>query len=431
MGRDAFGQVTDVMSLSQMRSIVHCRDKKVALWSGAVSSGKTFSSLWAFLMAVPRAPRGGNIVIVGRTLDTVYANVFKLLTDPAIFGDLAKHVSYTQGAKTATILGREVLVYGANDGTSETKIRGSTIGLAYVDELTILPEGFWDMLYTRLRVPGARVMATTNPGSQNHWLRKKWILKAEQKGLIHFHFTMDDNPSLEPEYVAEQKAAFAGVFYDRFIRGLWTNAEGAVYSMWDAEKHVVPWGDLPPIERVLSVGTDYGTTNTTAAVMLGLTAEEIPRLVLLDEWSYSSRDNHGRTVSDDYLARNIIDWLPQRHHPEGNPLPEYVFLDPSAASLRTRMRELGTTTWAADNDVSAGIGDVGALLDRGRLIVSDRCAGVLEEITEFQWDPKAAEKGVDAVIKRDDHFMDALRYAVRSSRNLWAPYINYTDKEAA
>ncbi len=37
---------------------------------------------------------------------------------------------------------------------------------------------------------------------------------------------------------------------------------------------------------------DYGTTNTTAALMLGVTDEKKPRLILMDEWRYNPKD-HG------------------------------------------------------------------------------------------------------------------------------------------
>src|SRR5690606_26942246 len=97
---------------------------------------------------------------------------------------------------------------------------------AYVDEATIIPQAFWQMLVTRLSVDGARLLATTNPGSKSHWLRKEWILKAASVGLIHFAFTMEDNPSLSEQFKADMRASYSGVFYQRFINGEWTNAEG-------------------------------------------------------------------------------------------------------------------------------------------------------------------------------------------------------------
>lgn len=422
---DPLAPLMKLMSRAQILSIADCQSKKIAIWSGAVSAGKTYVSLYAFLFAILDAPTGGRIIIVGRTLDTIQTNIFTLLTDPEIFGELAKQVQYTPGAKTAKILGRTVYLYGANNAESETKIRGMTVALAYVDEATILPEGFWDMLMTRLRVKGARLLATTNPDSKNHWLRKKWILQASKKNVIHFSFTMDDNPSLDPDYVRDTKAQFAGLFYQRMILGKWTNAEGAVYPMWDEDRHLIKHADLPPIARTLAVGMDYGTTNPTVAILLGLTDEEHPRLVAIDEWHYSSAEHHGETLPDVELSRRFRDWLASKHGPEGAyvPSPEFVFLDPSAASMRAQLHSDGLTPWAADNTVLDGIADIANLLAQGKLIVTDRCETFLAEITEYEWDEKASDEGRDEVVKRDDHSLDAARYAIRSTVGYWQPVI--------
>ena len=417
----ALAPLMSCMSRAQIISLVDSRTAKIAIWSGSVSAGKTYISLYEFLFAVLDASTTGRIIIVGRTLDTIQTNIFTLLTDPAIFGDLTKYIKYTPGAKTAVILGRTVYLYGANDASSETKIRGMTVSLAYVDEATILPEGFWDMLITRLRVKGARCLATTNPGSKNHWLRKKWILKAAEKNLVHFRFTMRDNPSLDPDYVSDMKRSYAGVFYQRMIEGQWTNAEGAVYPMWDEKRHLIKHADLPPIKSTLAVGIDYGTTNTTVALLLGITDEEQPRLVFIDEWHYSSAEHHGETLPDIELSRRFREWLATNHGTDNVyvPAPEFVFLDPSAASMRSQLHHDGISSWGADNAVLDGIQTLASLLAQDKLIVTDRCEIFLAEVTEYEWDSKAAEKGEDAVVKVDDHAMDGARYSVQSTIGQW------------
>ncbi|WP_427870555.1 PBSX family phage terminase large subunit [Leucobacter luti] len=420
-----------MFSPKQLKFLATWHLKKHTILSGAVSAGKTFVSLWAFLLAIKRAPKHGQIIMIGRTLGTLNTNVLQLLLAESIFGRLALQIKYTPGAKTARILGRTVHLYGAGDSNAETKIRGMTVCLAYIDEATLLPEPFWNMLITRLRVPGAKLIATTNPGGRNHWLRMKWILRAEQTDTQHFSFTMDDNPSLEPDYIALQKAAFTGVFYDRFILGKWTAAAGVIYREFEDQRHVIRRQDLPPLERCLSIGIDYGTTNTTAAVLLALTKERTPRLVVLGAWGYNSADHLGVTLPDVELSRRLRAWADDdgekpKFHLGAFVTPEYWFLDPSAASLRAQLAADEQVTWKADNRVLPGIADISNLLAKDRLLfVGETCEGVLEEITEYAWDPKAAEEGEDAVLKVNDHYMDALRYAIRSTRGVWAPILGF------
>jgi hypothetical protein len=111
-------------------------------------------------------------------LQTIERNIIEPMQNADLYGDLAQHVQHTRGSNMAVILGRQVHLVGANDARSEEKIRGATVELAYVDEATLLPIGFWEMLQTRLRVPTSRLLATTNPGASQHWLRIGWICSA-------------------------------------------------------------------------------------------------------------------------------------------------------------------------------------------------------------------------------------------------------------
>lgn len=400
------------MSDAQIRSIAYAPRRKVALWEGSVSAGKTVASLWAFLFALRTAPTNGLVVIIGKTLQTIYQNLFTLLQSDEIFGALAGQVRYTPGATSARILGREVMVVGANDAKSEGKIRGATIALAYVDEATLLPQGFWPMLLTRLRVPGARLLATTNPGPRNHWLRKDYILRADAVGMQVFSFTMDDNPSLTAEYVADMKRSFTGVFYERYILGRWVNAEGAVYDGFDESRHV---GPLPAGVTILAklVGFDYGTVNASAAVCLGLGSDR--RLYVIGDWRHDSRAGEARWT-DAELSAGLRAWMPDD--------VESVHVDPSAASFIEQLWRDGVRVFAADNSVLDGIRRVASLLATGQMQIVD-APNLVEEIPGYVWDPKASERGEDKPFKENDHQSDAWRYSVNAAYGLWYGQVDW------
>ncbi|MFL2001446.1 PBSX family phage terminase large subunit [Microbacterium sp. A1-JK] len=421
--------VERLVSRAQILSIVDAMSKKLALWYGSVSAGKTVASLFAFLLAVVVAPRTGIIIIAGGSLQTIYQNVFVLFQNTAIFGSvISSQIEYTPGATSARILGREVLLVGAKDAKAVGRIQGATVALAYVDEAALMPEAFWNMLISRLRVDGARLLATMNPASRNHWIRKNWIVPGAAKNLISFHFTMKDNPNLSAEYIADMEASFSGVFYDRMIKGEWTNAEGAVYPMWDPARHVIPFADLPPLRDVMGIGMDYGTTNTTAALMLGITLERKPRMVLMDEWTYNPSEHGDIRLTDSALSSRFRAWLPQDHTPYPLTIrPRFLMLDPAAASMHMQLhqdlRGTGLSPWPAVNDVLPGIKTVANLLGNDQLIATDRCTGWMEEVTEYRWDAKATDNGDDEVVKENDHSLDAGRYITHSTANYWKPQL--------
>jgi len=55
-------------------------------------------------------------------------------------------------------------------------------------------------------------------------------------------------------------------------------------------------------------------------------------------------------------------------------------------------------------------------MQRGNLKVLSCCPNTIREIETYSWDPKAAERGEDKPLKRDDHTTDALRYAMATHK---------------
>lgn len=396
------------LSRKQLRSIGRAT-ARINLWHGSVRSGKTVASLLAFVIAVAAAGPSGLILICGRSLQTIERNVFEPLTDPRLFGPLAKHIRHTRGATTATILGRTVHLIGASDVRAEGRLRGLTAQLAYVDEATLVPESFWTQLLARLSTPGARLLATTNPDSPRHWLKAGYLDRAHELNLRAWHFRLADNPSLTPQYVADLSAEYVGLWRRRMIDGAWVVAEGAVYDTWDEQQFVVD--TLPPILRYWCAA-DYGTTNPFAALVLGLGADD--RLYVVSEWRHDSKAAH-RQMTDAQYSEAVRAWL-RRLDIE----PEWTFIDPSAASFVTQLWADGHPgVTRADNDVRAGIRSVSSALAAGLLYVHRSCAGLLDELPGYSWDPAASAKGEDRPIKTADHSVDALRYAVHSTAHEW------------
>jgi PBSX family phage terminase large subunit len=401
----------------------------VNVCDGSIRAGKTFVTLLRWAIYVARAPRGGELVMIGRTRDSIWRNLIAPMQDPALFGPIADQVIGNVGAPTVSILGRRVHLIGASDAKAEKVIRGMTVAGAYVDEITVLAEEFFTQLLGRMSVPGAKLFGSTNPDNPGHWFKVKFLDRlSELTNWRHWRFTMDDNPSLTDEYRESKRREFTGLWFRRFIQGEWVAADGAVYPMWDPEKHVVPWEDLPRFERYLSVGIDYGTNNPTAAVLLGVAPDldeygrkTRRRLYLVDEWGVPK--GHGKT--DLELSAGLRDWLDTPHHPTQHLVPEYTVVDPSAASFKVQLYKDGVQNLHnADNDVEYGIKTLASLLGHGNLLVSDRCRGFINEVTGYSWDEKAALEGKDKPVKVADHYCDAVRYAVATTESLWSDLID-------
>lgn len=440
MGADQ-AAVLRLLGAKQVRSIVESQTTpQIALWAGAVRSGKTIASLIAFLLAIQEAPQQGLIVVVGRTLQTIERNVIDPLQADELFGWCAPYVHHTRGSGVATILGRPVHLVGASDVRSEARIRGATISLAYVDEATLLPQPFWMMLLSRLSTPNARMFATTNPDSPNHWLRKHFMLRSGAVGMRYWNFRLEDNPSLTLAYVERLKRQYTGLWYRRFIDGAWCTAEGAIYEEWDDSIHVVPWFQ-PPEGWTRWWSVDFGFVHP---FICQFWAEDPDgRLWLYREIVYTHRlvEDHARDIlSTVRRPRADIDWAKLGREPDPKnqadwewtePRPRAVICDHDAEDRATLERHLGMGTVAAKKTVSDGIqAFAGRLRPAGdgkpRLFVMRDAVverdpqmeaaktpiGLEEEITGYVWDTGGGKKAKEVPLKEKDDSCDAGRYVV-------------------
>lgn len=427
-------QAQAVLSPKQLLAIADA-DGRVNLWEGSIRSGKTFSSLLAWLAFVANAPLTGELVMIGNSKHSIYRNLFAPIENAPEYAFIREGIRYRAGGEYAYIFGRRVHVLGANDSRSEQKVRGMTVVGAYIDELTIINHDFFKQVLGRMSATGARLYATTNPDSPAHWLKAEYLDHLrELPDWRVFHFTLDDNVALDPAYVRSIKREYSGLWYKRFILGLWVAAEGAIYNMWDPERHVVRWRDLPTIRNMVAVGMDYGTTNASTGLMLGVTRELVDghyrsRLALVDEWRYDSRAHGGMTKTDVELSHLYRTWLETPHLPEGNPgnayRPRFHVVDPSAASFSAQLRKDGIVSAPAKNDVAYGIRLIASLLGEGRLIVSDRCEGFITEAPGYAWDAKRSQQGEDAPVKVADHSLDGARYAIATTEQVWGPMVDW------
>ncbi|MGW2724813.1 PBSX family phage terminase large subunit [Streptomyces sp. NPDC001492] len=400
------------MSRKQMDFVANST-ARINIASGSIRAGKTISTLLRWLIYVASAPLGGELAVVAKTTNTAASNVFIPLQDPNLFGPLAQHVHYTRGAPTATILGRSVRVIGANDIRAEERLRGMTCAGALVDEATLVPQEFWTQLLGRMSVPGAKLFASTNPGSPAHWLKRDFIDRRDELGIRYWHYTLDDNPSLAPEYVAAIRAEFVGLWFRRFVLGEWIAAEGAVFDMWDDERHITD--TLPEIAKWIGVGVDYGQTNPFHATLMGLGRDR--RLYIASEWRYDGRQQR-RQLTDLEYSERLRHWLADVPG-IGAVRPQFVTVDPSAASFSAQLRRDRLTPTPANNAVLDGIRTMSSLLSAGKLLVHSSCKGLINEMPGYAWDDKAAEKGEDKPIKVADHGIDSTRYVTYTTRALW------------
>lgn len=368
---------------------------KINIWQGAVRSGKTYSSIVRFLDEVLNGP-AGDYAILTKTYDTFRRNILSTLTE--IIGVDAR---YYMGKREMIIWGKRIFIIGCDDRGAESKIRGATFGGAYVDEATEIPDCVFRMLISRTMIGDARIFATTNPSSPYHWLKTEFL--DNNPDVLSWAFVLDDNPLLTKDEKDYLKRQYKGIWYKRYIEGLWVQAEGAIYDFFDVGLHAM---DYPTNSAEYYIcGVDYGTTNACAFVMLGVNRSAYPNIWVEKEYYYDSRVKQRQKTDSEYaddLERFIA----------GKPV-KAIYIDPSAASFKLELQRRGVQSLMdANNEVIDGIRFVGDCINNGTLKVVKSCVNLLKEIQSYVWDERSFKTGVDKPIKENDHALDALRYAM-------------------
>lgn len=413
----------DFVPFSQKQSIVmswwtpnsRYKDFDAIICDGAVRSGKTVSEALSFVLWSMSTFDGKNFALCGKTVGGLRRNVLgplkqMLKSTGYIIEDSRMEGCFCIGAidkETKKKVTNYYYIFGGKDESSQDLIQGITLAGVFFDEVALMPESFVNQATARCSVEGAKFWFSCNPNSPFHWFKKEWINKVTEHKVLYLHFTMDDNPSLSEDVKNRYKTLYTGVFYKRYILGLWVAADGIVYPMFDPDVHAV---QLKRNWTRIFVAGDFGIQNATTFGIFGYYAPE-RRYHEIASYYHSGRDDGQKTTKEyaDDLKQFLTDNLV---------MPEYITLDPSAAPMIVELRKdpyfarHGIDILPAKNRVDLGIQVVSFLLNERKFTLDPSCIKDIEEFTTYAWDSDKLDKGVEEVIKIDDHAMDKIRYAI-------------------
>ena len=410
------------------------KDHDGIIADGAIRSGKTVSMSLSFVFWAMSSFNGQNFAMCGKTIGSFRRNVLfwlKLMLKSRGY-QVTDHRADNLVIVSRWDVENYFYIFGGKDERSQDLIQGITLAGVFFDEVALMPESFVNQATGRCSVDGSKFWFNCNPDGPYHWFKVNWIDKATGylgkkrteeikkkaqaenrdhglKKLLYLHFTMDDNLSLSEKIKARYRGMYTGVFYKRYIQGLWCMAAGVIYDMFDPDRHVRTILSFfgQSIDGGRYVSCDYGTQNATVFLLWNKGIDR--KWYCIREYYYSGRDK-GKQKTDAEYADDLEKWL------EGTKI-RAVIVDPSAASFIAELRKRGFKVLKAKNEVLDGIRLVGTLLNQGKIVFAESCPNTIKEFGSYIWDAKAAEHGEDKPVKEHDHAMDAVRYFVYTILN--------------
>lgn len=392
-------------------------DKKYTLLEGSVRSGKTFAIDAKLICHLNVYNVRGKRIICGATKQSVYKNI--LLDIFAVVGK--KNYAYNRANGELWLFGVQWFVIGAKDEASYKQILGMTVGIAICDEFVEFPQSFTKQLFLRMSPDGARLYASTNPGTPSHFLFTDFLHgDGFKQDLEVIHFTLEDNPNISDEAKRQIIASQKGVYYQRYILGLWVIAEGAIYKdSWSTsllyEDGVPPvglYGNGGYTNHIISV--DYGTHNPCVFLEYFDDGE----VAWLDREYYWDSVKEMRQKTDGQYADDLEKFISESNCISYN--KPSIIVDPTATSFKLELVQRGFVVIDGEHEVLDGIHRVSEVEATGHRRVHERCVNFIREKGLYSWDSdKALKTGVEQPLKFNDHSQDADRYGIMNLFPEW------------
>lgn len=385
------------------------KDKDGIICDGAIRSGKTLSVALSFIMWAMETFDSQIFGMCGKTIPAFRRNVWIWLNIALRF--LGYQIEERRAENLILISKNNktnyFYIFSGNDESSAAVIQGSTLAGILFDEAPLMPENFVEMAVSRCSVDGSKFWFTCNPDHPEHWFKKNWI-DNPKRNVLYFTFRLEDNLSLTKKIIERYKNMYFGVFFKRFILGLWVIAEGAIYDMFQ-DDNIYDF-DLNNGNFRRYIAIDYGTSNP----MVFLDVYDDDKTYWVDREYYYESKITGIQKTDEQYADDLEAFIAK------NPtIPvTSIIIDPSAASFKILLKRRGLgKVKEADNDVLNGIRNVSTLFGKKLLMIRKRCTKTIGELRGYVWDE--VKDGIEKPTKTNDHACDALRYLIQT---LWKIY---------
>lgn len=360
---------------------------------GAVRSGKTTMMMVAFVEWAMTRFNGRNFGICGKTVRSAERNIVMPLM---ALGSVRKRyaVTYRRSLSQLEIRRGNVrnlfYIFGGRDESSYTLIQGITLSGVLFDEVALMPESFVNQAMARmLTEDDAKAWFNCNPESPGHWFHKEWVLQPEKHNAKHIHFLMTDNPGNSEKALAKAERDYSGVFYKRYVLGLWVSAEGAIFSDFannpEAYRVTRDWLKDHPL-RMATIGVDFGGNGSGHAFVCEGFEQGMRGLVSLAEWY------HKGEITPSDLEKAFVEFAQMCVVEFG---AKIAYCDSAESTLimglRNAVRAAGIPL-AVEKARKLAINDRIRFLCRmmaaGRYHIMDTCPRLIEALSNAVWDGK-------------------------------------------
>lgn len=378
-------------------------DTRTQIFFGGSSSGKSF---FLAQRAVMDVINGRNYLVLRNVASTLRISVFNQLVKGIAEMGLTDSFRITSGNLSITCKSnnRQIIFAGLDDVEklkSITPIDGPLTDI-WIEEATEISYESYKQLTKRLRGHSPlkkRIILSFNPVVKEHWIYREFFGKWEdgkntyrEEGLTILKTTYRDNKFLTEDDIRALENEKDKYFYEVYTLGNWGVLGKVIFTNW----HVQDLSELIPKFDNIYNGLDFGFSADPNALIRVNIDRKHKKLYVFDELYKAG-------MHDDELAEEL-------HKRIGM---QYVTCDSSEPKsiddlCRRGIRALGAIKGA--DSINYGI----RFLQNFEIIIDVRCQNFKNEIQQYHWAEDKYGNTLRKPVDKDNHLIDALRYAVES-----------------
>jgi len=396
---------------------------------GAVRSGKTIMMSIAFIEWAMATFSGCSFGICGKTVRSVERNVVMPVIQTR---SIVKRygITYNRSLSLMTVRSRSgtnfFYLFGGKDESSYMLIQGITLSGVIFDEVALMPQSFVQQAIARtLSVDDAKLWFNCNPEGPDHWFYKEWVLKSSEHNAKHLHFLMSDNPGNSAKALAKAETDFSGVFYKRYVQGIWVTAEGVIFPVFADDPQRFTIADAEADKLICTkkiIGIDFGGNSSKTTMVLTGYQKYDTLTVLAEDGLPITQTIDAAAICDRFVAF-YRDCIKRYRH------IDFVLCDSASPTMINSLVSAAKAEglpWrniagCRKNEVSQRPRTVDRLLMTGRLKIAERCTEVRRAISNLRWDEKKPDIPEDKNIGNINDWWDAFCYT-------WLDFVEFIDR---
>lgn len=371
------------------------------IFFGGSSSGKSF---FLAQRTVMDNMNGYNYLVCRNVSNTLKKSVFNEIWKAICNMQLA--MFYDRNKTEITITNRrnnkQILFAGLDDVEklkSITPVNG-VLERIWIEEATEVKRETYLQLKKRLRGRTDKhkgIIISFNPVLKSHWIYKEFFAGKwdESKNvyqddrLLILKTTYKDNKFLTPDDIYELEHEEDEYFYNVYTLGNWGILGNVIFKNWSTADLS---GMIASFDNIHN-GLDFGFTNPNAFVRCHV-SEKTKTIYVFK--TYGKRGQTYDNLTKDLKA--IV----------GN---EIVTCDNEDSRGIFMLQQGGIHAIPAKKGADSVLNGI-IWLQGYKIVIDVKCQEFINEIQQYHWQEDKDGNVIEKPVKKNDHFMDALRYAV-------------------